>query len=536
MRITASLDKLLRRVRLTEEPRRLWADQICINQDSHRGKEHQVGLMGDIYRKAKRVLIWLGGDMSDGSNVASLIEEVNARIDKQLPEYGSWDELPNASPDDPFFQDRTWRSLDAAFTSPWFTRVWVIQEVGLAQDPWVLYGKSEFDWTSLMRVSQWTLDFANFRLDLTSFPLHSIHTATMDGWALKRSTQQTKRDFGTFSKDWTLLKLLNSAKGLKATDPSDHIYSFLGHPSASRNLNHSTIVAPDYTIDYLTAFYKFATQWLDESQASSLLLAVEHDAKSLDEEFPSWVPRWNIYSTAQTLGLQTKLPFNASKGKESTPVVLLDSRRLKFHGVVFDAIQAQSVTLDRESLRLPDLSTAEMMPRSANPVVTFWEYISNARASSAYIDDQRPLMAFVRTLTGERYTGKHAQFQADRYAYCLRLLQLSKGNKDEDIDALKERARAGNISTFIDHAWYFCNRRVLVHTEGGRYDFAPQCTKSGDLCCILFGCKVPLILRRTGQPSQYRLVGEGHIQGLMEGEVVESWKAGELQDEKFILL
>lgn len=154
MAITASLYELLRRVRLAKGPRRLWADQICINQTSHREKEHHVGLMGRIHKRAENVLIWLGGDLKNGSNAASLIEEVNAKIDRQLPEYGSWDELPNASPDDPFFQDHRWRSLDAAFGSPWFTRVWVIQEVGLTQNSWVLYGQSEFDWTSLMRVSQ----------------------------------------------------------------------------------------------------------------------------------------------------------------------------------------------------------------------------------------------------------------------------------------------------------------------------------------------------------------------------------------------
>ena len=288
--ITASLEELLRRVRLTQGLRSLWADQICIDQISHREKEHQVGLMGRIYRKATRVLIWLGGDFERGRNAASLITEVNGKIDKQLPESGSRDELPNANPDDPFFRDRRWKSLDAAFKSPWFTRVWVTQEVALACDPWVLYGKSEFDWTSLMRVSQWTLDFASFLLDSTSIPLQSIHTATLDGWAVDKSDKQTKRDFGTFSKDWTLLKLLNSAKGLKATDPRDFIYSFLGHPAALRS-SDMTIIAPDYSIDHLETFHKFGTQWLSEPLASTLLLAVEHNVNSLEEDFPSWVPR-----------------------------------------------------------------------------------------------------------------------------------------------------------------------------------------------------------------------------------------------------
>jgi hypothetical protein len=50
----------LRHLRLMTRERSLWVDSLCINQQSIPEKNQQVKLMGDIYKNAERVLIWLG--------------------------------------------------------------------------------------------------------------------------------------------------------------------------------------------------------------------------------------------------------------------------------------------------------------------------------------------------------------------------------------------------------------------------------------------------------------------------------------------
>ena len=50
----------LQHLRLSDTMRVLWADQICINQADDLEKTKQVGLMGEIYRKASKVVAWLG--------------------------------------------------------------------------------------------------------------------------------------------------------------------------------------------------------------------------------------------------------------------------------------------------------------------------------------------------------------------------------------------------------------------------------------------------------------------------------------------
>lgn len=44
----------------------LWIDSVCIDQDNTSDKNAQVGLMGKIFGKAKRVFIWLGEPSETG--------------------------------------------------------------------------------------------------------------------------------------------------------------------------------------------------------------------------------------------------------------------------------------------------------------------------------------------------------------------------------------------------------------------------------------------------------------------------------------
>ncbi|KAK4125812.1 heterokaryon incompatibility, partial [Parathielavia appendiculata] len=57
--VTDNLHRLLRHLRLRDESRRLWIDQICINQKDEVEKGAQIRLMTEIYAGASPVVIWL---------------------------------------------------------------------------------------------------------------------------------------------------------------------------------------------------------------------------------------------------------------------------------------------------------------------------------------------------------------------------------------------------------------------------------------------------------------------------------------------
>jgi hypothetical protein len=62
--------------------------------------------------------------------------------------------------------------------------------------------------------------------------------------------------------------------------------------------------------------------------------------------------------------------------------------------------------------------------------------------------------------------------------------------------------------------------------EAGYMDLAPPGASKGDLICILYGCKLPFVLRK--QQEQYLLVGSCYVYGMMHGEVLESVRSGKL--------
>jgi hypothetical protein len=133
LKVTTNLEIALRYLRYKDTMRALWIDAICINQRIPDERYHQVRLMGDIYSSARHVIVWLG----------PAEEESDMTIDWILGKV----EAPGS------LQMLMFRfGLRALCGRPWFSRVWVVQEVALAtQDPVVVCGSKHLPWSTFMR-------------------------------------------------------------------------------------------------------------------------------------------------------------------------------------------------------------------------------------------------------------------------------------------------------------------------------------------------------------------------------------------------
>jgi hypothetical protein len=80
LELTVNLHGALKRLRLPHDKRRLWADQICIDQESDE-RDEQVKLMNKIYQNANHVLAWLG---LDEERLAGPAFELIHRLDHAL--------------------------------------------------------------------------------------------------------------------------------------------------------------------------------------------------------------------------------------------------------------------------------------------------------------------------------------------------------------------------------------------------------------------------------------------------------------------
>ena len=100
---TRNCIRLLQRLR-TRPIKHLWIDAICIDQLSGNAKAEkgsQIPLMGEIYQRAARVLIWLGEATVASERAFELVNDVAAMMSKPgwyyFPSDGGPPQLPERS-------------------------------------------------------------------------------------------------------------------------------------------------------------------------------------------------------------------------------------------------------------------------------------------------------------------------------------------------------------------------------------------------------------------------------------------------------
>ncbi len=117
--VTANLDHALRRIRRRDSSLWMWIDAICINQGDLKERSKQAGRMREIYQKASEVYAWLGEADSNSQTSWKLIRDIIKRDDLD----STLRIIQDPSRAEHF------RALHALFRRPYWTRIWVIQEV-----------------------------------------------------------------------------------------------------------------------------------------------------------------------------------------------------------------------------------------------------------------------------------------------------------------------------------------------------------------------------------------------------------------------
>lgn len=115
----------------------VWADAICIDQ-SNLERAQQVRLMNKIYKSASSIWVWLGPDeFQDAEGVFRYIEK---RVEQLQVSHG--DNLFESGPEPALckrpeyledYNKKIWLGIARLFERPYWTRVWVLQKLGVAR-------------------------------------------------------------------------------------------------------------------------------------------------------------------------------------------------------------------------------------------------------------------------------------------------------------------------------------------------------------------------------------------------------------------
>ncbi|KAI7781623.1 HET-domain-containing protein [Diaporthe eres] len=266
---------------------RLWADALCINQKDNKDQEHQIPLMGQIYRCANDVFVWLGENEPQDEPLFRGLSEA-LLIGEYL---------------DPGFAETFEKHVVAAkklLLRPWFTRLWVVQEIALpAKEPPLFFaGRNHFSLRVIYSLS-WCLD--RYRsIDITPV-LWIARLWGRSSLALLPDTHQPRSittasgaegldlNFTTDFKCRFLL-LQSLLKGFKASRPHNYVYEILGlcgpHPLPPT-------LAPEYRKPFQEVCRDYAVATI-KATGSLRVLARE---KNCLVGVPSWVPDFSADST-----------------------------------------------------------------------------------------------------------------------------------------------------------------------------------------------------------------------------------------------
>ncbi|KAH6866447.1 heterokaryon incompatibility protein-domain-containing protein [Alternaria rosae] len=504
IRITKSLSNVLRRLRLPHKRRKLWADGICINQDDLEEKGHQVAIMGDIYRSAKCVLIYIGSeDYGDGPLVCSLLDDVNRMIDETCKHIDtSQGAFPFVQDDDTLRSDSRWISLLNLFRQSWFRRGWVVREAASAHYGLVIWHNSEFSWEKLMRLYIWLLMRGGGiygKFDFYKGTVWSHAQAFREKEKAIVETICTEYEWPTQS----LLSQLSTGKTLQLSDARDRVYAFM---ELSGNFKRVFIMNPDYHLAPLEVYHQFAVTYIQETNDITILDHVCHDYewnRKIDDipfvDIPSWIPRWDVRRwSLSAKGILRWRRASARDGSIHEPKII-DSCILSARGVIVDSVLYASdiFPVDEEEMQqiLDDV----------------WGVISQTLNTSPY-GTSHIIEAFLDCLSLGRSGGNAEYWLRSRDTFITHRKAAC-----HDGLASGDTAHDDDVSSSARIVWNYFKSYILgkrfIFTRRGYMGLAPDVTKEDDSCAIIFGCRLPCILRQTGRKQQYKYIGSTWLLG-----------------------
>ncbi|KAK7981425.1 hypothetical protein PG988_003663 [Apiospora saccharicola] len=480
--IRPNLAAALRQLRLPDKERRMWVDALCINQADIAERSSQVQLMHDIYRRAYRVIVWLGSERENSKIAVDVLRYLGEQAIHT--EGGAWLTSPPGCQDPALvrssvplpYDERTWKAILNLLKRPWFERLWVWQEIRLADERSMMLCGADSISLSLFRRA---IFCASDKRELPSAEARGLILDALE-MMLPFSRQPFFRD----------LQMLNW-KG--CSNPRDKIYGVLG--AAPRLIRDH--LRPDYSLSVEEVYRIFCDTYLKNIHRLDFLDRCNLDARQIAG--PSWVPDWSV-----SVDRAVRLPYadvfyaagaspatfgsSAEPGAEILQVMGVECGKVSFVG-------------NKAPLEFDDL------------IATIKSWEAAALATPSYRPTGEPALDAFMNLLGLGYS-------RERWPQCHSLLTIPEAARvytkafagdDEDTAAATESLNFIRVR----HRYFF-------FTDTGYAGVGHARPKAGDRLAVLLGCPSPLLLRPANREKLqgWQVVGPVYSHGLMDTEAL----------------
>jgi hypothetical protein len=467
------------------------------------------------------------------------------------------------------------RLIAEFFDNPWFSRIWVIQEVAESKDARVLFGDQEIPWQHVVDLAKRVLRDAKSRAAVLQFSkTRGIHNALV-----------MNNNISIASPD-PIPILLQSTRDFAATDPRDKVYAMLHRPirKPPRYINVQFLQRKHYleffaqTVSLLYLLSVCLDHTLTDIRFWYLMLSlgtVFHYLRFLRRirsiafdyfqrlaDFVTKLDRiiCSCFPIADTifnmLEIQADYSLTAPSVYRTVATRLIErTRKLNIlsyvtHGAAIDTTYPSWVP--RWDMPTGGVEILTAFPNHGYRASSDMEHtlhISSDYAdhltvegvcfsSISLVSDVISQTWFLKSNPGQPALDNAralALKDQDRRAYIATLTTGRLGHVDREHSTFIPGEIQWSAAAAAAVALRACYGRRQFVMDNGAVGIGPAAMQPRDVVCVLFGGCVPYILRATDTDGLYRIVGESYVQGMMQGEVIKEWKAGKFAKKRFTL-
>ena len=452
--------------------------------------------MGEIYRRASRVLIWLGPKGHGGDYAMETLSSLSLENIKHTNEA-----ITNS---------RFWDDMLVLLRREWLSRVWVLQEVVMAvNDPLIGCGHIWVPWTHLA---------AAFTAVYLDWPGGSSYGE--DGLITIRSRiecfglrLEATRSPGGLARNLADMAL-DVAVSTKATLPQDMVFALR---ALLGGFARSTII-PNYSLPVEFIFTVATIIMLCEKGLSIYCYCVV----AVRTNLPSWVPDFALQSLSSPYfpAYHRGRTNSCSTFEENTSKFrLLGLSQLGIDGIAFDKVEATyefgHAHFQRESFAFENASFC-------------WKLCDFAaiaqEATHRKVDESSPghsLRAFRSHGTFYDLFCRGSDLDGDggaRFdAFTTKFGQSSMYRNDHH-SILRDGYTPPSFGALL------CSGRRFFVTMTEFVGVAVPSTQVGDLVTVLFGLSLPFVARDHNEHQTF--VGAAWVNGVMDGELIPFYEQG----------
>lgn len=573
--VTTDLALALRHLRDPAKPRTMWIDALCLNQVDEAEKAAQIPLMHLIYRRAFRVVVWLGPSGPDSSlafdyirNLHSLlVDPARCAEVHYTVHHEQWPIVLYPLPPYSQLEERGQLAFYRLLARPWWQRAWIAPEVSCGREVLMQCGGDSVPWEYLQMAMTLCRNthHAIMQTGLADkgsgdeswsgpwWPADVGNNALSLGWDRERLL--SKSDLGIFEKgtrqitavlneesersftDLSWVLLIN--RGRKCSLAHDRIYSVLGLAGAKFRAGIRQLYSGSIEELYCSIVENYARATdgcLDIIMQSQH--GVWHDRQRGQRPHPTWAPDWQhiLRSAPFHQNDQLQMPWDKFVDRidqAKTPHFAFCPSKLELTITSYYLGCLKTVALEFDHLLKPDCAyygehKTKLCRSSAGTPPPFrgrqwWEFREDTVGTALLepllkrIPGDDPL--WNRSLDAWLF----AVAWRLRFAETRHWLPKACDWTLEDWPQVAEEKRFPESEELFSAVDYIVASRTLGILDDGRLVLAPDFTEEGDLVYILAGCSNAAVLRKRDDGS-IMFLGDCYVMGLSDcaGEGAEA--------------